>query len=89
MNAATGEWHLQRMVIRYSETGGASLGVRFLFKNLLPRWKMRNPQVEVVTQHSQYEHPEMLCQFRYYMLLFFYSLVSYMLQCLEKNFERI
>ncbi len=57
MNAITGEWALKRIVLRYSETGGSSLGVRFYFRHLLERWKERNSQVEVVTAHSQFEHP--------------------------------
>ena len=57
MNAATGEWALKRLVIRYSETGGSSLGVRFYFRNLLESWKAKNPQVELETVHSQFEHP--------------------------------
>jgi large subunit ribosomal protein L43 len=57
MNAATGEWALKKLVLRYSETGGSSLGVRFYFRHLLESWKAKNPQVEVVTEHSQFEHP--------------------------------
>ncbi|EER12682.1 conserved hypothetical protein, partial [Perkinsus marinus ATCC 50983] len=59
MNAHTGAWYLKKVVIRYSETGGSSLGVRFFFRHLLQPWKDRNPQVEVVTTHSQYEHPQL------------------------------
>lgn len=57
MNAITGEWALKKLVLRYSETGGSSLGVRFYFRHLLEGWKDRNGQVEVVTEHSQFEHP--------------------------------
>ena len=39
MNAATGEWQLRRLIIRYSETAGSSLGVRFYLHHLLPLWK--------------------------------------------------
>ncbi|CAJ1354229.1 unnamed protein product [Effrenium voratum] len=59
MNAATGEWQLRRLIIRYSETAGSSLGVRFYLHHLLPLWKERNPQVVVVTEHSQLDHPEL------------------------------
>ena len=59
MNAATGEWALKKLVLRYSETGGSSLGVRFYFRHLLESWKAKNPQVEVITQHSQFEHPNL------------------------------
>ena len=38
MNAHTGQWHLKRMIIRYSETAGSSLGVRFYFRHLLPQY---------------------------------------------------
>ena len=62
MNAATGEWALKRLVIRYSETGGSSLGTRFYFRQLLESWKNKNPQVEVVTEHSQFEHPRVIGQ---------------------------
>ena len=58
MNAATGEWALRKLVIRYSETGGSSLGVRFYFRHLLESWKTKNPQVQVETVHSQFEHPQ-------------------------------
>lgn len=57
MNASTGQWALKKVVLRYSETGGSSLGVRFYFRNLLESWKEKNPQVEVITEHSQFEHP--------------------------------
>ncbi|CAK9054771.1 unnamed protein product [Durusdinium trenchii] len=59
MNAATGTWQLRRIIIRYSETGGSSLGTRFYLRHLLPVWKERNPQVLVVTEHSQLDHPEL------------------------------
>eukprot|EP00438_Fugacium_kawagutii_P024042 Skav212905 [mRNA] locus=scaffold374:148530:152298:- [translate_table: standard] len=36
MNAATGTWQLRRVIIRYSETGGSSLGTRFYLRHLLP-----------------------------------------------------
>jgi large subunit ribosomal protein L43 len=62
MNAATGEWALKKLVIRYSETGGSSLGTRFYFKHLLESWKNKNPQVEVVTLHSQFEHPRVTAE---------------------------
>eukprot|EP00397_Hematodinium_sp_SG-2012_P042042 GEMP01046428.1.p1 GENE.GEMP01046428.1~~GEMP01046428.1.p1 ORF type:complete len:202 (+),score=19.70 GEMP01046428.1:23-607(+) len=64
MNAHTGEWHLLKATIRYSETGGSSLGVRFYLRHLLQKWKQRNPQTEVATAHSQWEHPELSCEFR-------------------------
>mmetsp|Transcript_132467 Transcript_132467/g.247747 ORF Transcript_132467/g.247747 Transcript_132467/m.247747 type:complete len:197 (+) Transcript_132467:121-711(+) len=62
MNAATGQWHLKRVFIRYSETGGSSLGVRFYLRHLLPPWKERNPQVEVITEHSKMQHPQILAE---------------------------
>ena len=64
MNAATGEWMLKRVVIRYSETGGSSLGTRFYFRHLLESWKEKNPQVEVSTVHSQYEHPQVKAEWQ-------------------------
>ena len=62
MNAADGTWHLRRVIIRYSETGGSSLGTRFYLRHLLPTWKERNPQVVVVTEHSKLDHPELLAE---------------------------
>ena len=62
MNAATGEWALKRLVIRYSETGGSSLGTRFYFRHILDSWKSKNPQVEVVTEHSQFENPRVTAE---------------------------
>mmetsp|Transcript_55804 Transcript_55804/g.104683 ORF Transcript_55804/g.104683 Transcript_55804/m.104683 type:complete len:196 (-) Transcript_55804:79-666(-) len=62
MNAADGTWHLRRVIIRYSETGGSSLGTRFYLRHLLPLWKERNPQVVVVTEHSKLDHPELLAE---------------------------
>ena len=62
MNGATGEWALRKLVVRYSETGGSSLGVRYYFRNLLESWKNKNPQVDVVTEHSQFEHPRVTAE---------------------------
>ena len=62
MNGATGEWALKRLVIRYSETGGSSLGTRFYFRHLLDSWKTKNPQVEVITEHSQFENPRVTAE---------------------------
>ena len=62
MNAATGEWVLKRLTVRYSETGGSSLGVRFYFRKLMDTWKLANPQVELVTEHSQFEHPRAIAE---------------------------
>mmetsp|Transcript_103063 Transcript_103063/g.291946 ORF Transcript_103063/g.291946 Transcript_103063/m.291946 type:complete len:197 (-) Transcript_103063:95-685(-) len=59
MNAATGVWSLKRVIIRYSETGGSSLGARYYLRHLLPLWKERNPQVVVLTEHSRMEHPNL------------------------------
>mmetsp|Transcript_52516 Transcript_52516/g.138616 ORF Transcript_52516/g.138616 Transcript_52516/m.138616 type:complete len:193 (-) Transcript_52516:56-634(-) len=59
MNAATGAWQLKKVIIRYSETGGSSLGTRFYLRHLLPIWKERNPQVVVVTEQSRLEHPQL------------------------------
>ncbi|CAE7354089.1 MRPL51 [Symbiodinium natans] len=62
MNAADGTWHLRRVIIRYSETGGSSLGARFYLRHLLPVWRQRNPQVVVVTEHSKLDHPQLLAE---------------------------
>eukprot|EP00440_Ansanella_granifera_P051104 gb/GFBE01055393.1/.p1 GENE.gb/GFBE01055393.1/~~gb/GFBE01055393.1/.p1 ORF type:complete len:197 (+),score=27.78 gb/GFBE01055393.1/:1-591(+) len=62
MNAAFGTWHLKRVIIRYSETAGSSLGARFYLQHLLPVWKERNPQVVVVTEHSRLDHPQLLAE---------------------------
>ena len=53
---------MKKLLVRYSETGGSSLGTRFYFRNLLDSWKSKNPQVEVVTQHSQFEHPRVTAE---------------------------
>eukprot|EP00747_Dinoflagellata_sp_TGD_P224471 gnl/TRDRNA2_/TRDRNA2_96936_c0_seq1.p1 gnl/TRDRNA2_/TRDRNA2_96936_c0~~gnl/TRDRNA2_/TRDRNA2_96936_c0_seq1.p1 ORF type:complete len:193 (-),score=30.84 gnl/TRDRNA2_/TRDRNA2_96936_c0_seq1:85-663(-) len=62
MNAATGQWQLKRIILRYSETGGDSLGLRFFLRHLLPAWQERNPQVQVSSEHSQFEHARMFCE---------------------------
>mmetsp|Transcript_13499 Transcript_13499/g.29629 ORF Transcript_13499/g.29629 Transcript_13499/m.29629 type:complete len:199 (-) Transcript_13499:58-654(-) len=62
MNAATGTWQLRRVFLRYSETGGSSLGVRFWLRHLLHPWKERNPQVEVIVEHSRLDHPQLLAE---------------------------
>jgi len=64
MDASTGEWQLKTLTIRYSETGGSSLGFRFYKTNLLAHWKSRNPQVNVLLEHSIYEHPSVTATFK-------------------------
>ncbi|CAD7965234.1 unnamed protein product [Amoebophrya sp. A25] len=64
MNAQTGVWHLRKVRIRFSHTGGSSRGVRFHFAHLMDEWKKRNPRVEIVMQHSQFEHPQMTAEWR-------------------------
>eukprot|EP00392_Amoebophrya_sp_AT5.2_P016746 g17042.t1 len=64
MNAQTGQWHLLRLRIRFSHTGGSSRGVRFHTHHLLDEWKKRNPQVAVQAQHSQFEHPQLYAEYR-------------------------
>lgn len=64
MNAQTGQWHLLRLRIRFSHTGGSSRGVRFHMHHLLDEWKKRNPQVAVQAQHSQFEHPQLYAEYR-------------------------
>ena len=64
MNAATGEWQLQTVKIRYSETGGSSLGFRFFKTNLLQEWQSRNPTVKVVLIHSLYQHPSVTATYK-------------------------
>lgn len=63
MNAHTGQWHLKRAIIRYSETAGDCIGVRFYLRHLLPIWKQRNPQVDVQTVHSQLQDPQLTVHF--------------------------
>uniref|UniRef100_A0A0G4F1Z5 Large ribosomal subunit protein mL43 n=1 Tax=Chromera velia CCMP2878 TaxID=1169474 RepID=A0A0G4F1Z5_9ALVE len=58
-----GVWNLQNVIIRYSETGHCSRGVRFYFRHCLQAWKDRNPQVNVKTVHSQFEGPRLTCEF--------------------------
>ena len=64
MNAQTGEWALKRLLLRYSETGGSSLGARFYFRHLLDSWKSKNPQVEIMMEHSQFEHPRVQAEWQ-------------------------
>jgi len=64
MNAHTGEWQCLKIVLRYSETGGSSLGARFFRRHLLNRWKQHNPQVETECVHAQWEHPEIKTHYR-------------------------
>ncbi|KAL8427385.1 hypothetical protein Efla_006416 [Eimeria flavescens] len=52
-----GVWQLQQVLLRYSETGYSSSGVRFYLKHLLPSFMERNPQIQVVLQHDKYEQP--------------------------------
>jgi large subunit ribosomal protein L43 len=58
MDGITGKWSLQKLRIRYSETGGSSLGMRFYMRYLLKDFKERNPWVDVETEHSLYQHPK-------------------------------
>ncbi|CEM18522.1 unnamed protein product [Vitrella brassicaformis CCMP3155] len=58
-----GVWQLKTVNIRYSETGHSSRGVRFYFRHLLYKWREKNPQVTVTTEHSQYEEPEVTAGF--------------------------
>ena len=64
MNAHTGQWHLQRMILRYSETAGSSLGTRYYLRHILPVFKAQNPQIEVVTEHQQIGHPFITAHYR-------------------------
>ena len=64
MNAATGEWQLLSLTVRYSETASGSLGFRFYKSNLLRAWKEANPHVEVILQHAQFEQPQVTAKYR-------------------------
>ena len=64
MDASTRSWQLKELVIRYSETGGSSLGVRFFLRHLLPSWKSENSAVSVRTEHSLYQHPRVVAQWK-------------------------
>ncbi|CDJ32832.1 uncharacterized protein EMH_0013870 [Eimeria mitis] len=59
-----GVWQLQQVLLRYSETGYSSSGVRFYLKHLLPSWEQRNPQVEVLLQQDKYAQPQATFVFR-------------------------
>lgn len=63
MNAHNGQWHLKRLVMRYSETAGSSVGVRFYLRHLLPVFKAQNPQIDIVTEHQQIGHPFVTCEY--------------------------
>ncbi|GFE54763.1 mitochondrial ribosomal protein L22 [Babesia ovis] len=58
--ATRGVWQLQSVVLRYSETGHSSRGLRFYMRHLLDTFQRRYPHVEVKTQHEQYELPSAL-----------------------------
>jgi large subunit ribosomal protein L43 len=67
MDALTGQLQLEEIVIRYSETGGSSLGVRFFLKNLLSDWTNEHGQaarVQVRTEHSLYQHPRVVARWK-------------------------
>eukprot|EP00388_Colpodella_angusta_P002212 GDKJ01007213.1.p1 GENE.GDKJ01007213.1~~GDKJ01007213.1.p1 ORF type:complete len:203 (-),score=36.41 GDKJ01007213.1:104-712(-) len=61
--SVAGVWQLQQVVIRYSETGGSSRGLRFWFRHLLPAWQSKNSYVNVQTVHEQFADPKLTCQF--------------------------
>lgn len=52
-----GIWQLQQVLLRYSETGYSSSGVRFYLKHLLPSWEQRNPQVGVLVKTDSSSPP--------------------------------
>ncbi|KAK2194400.1 Thioredoxin-like superfamily [Babesia duncani] len=52
-----GIWQLQSVLLRYSETGHSSRGLRYYLRHLLNSFQLRNPQIEITTQHEQYELP--------------------------------
>ncbi|CAD7942626.1 unnamed protein product [Amoebophrya sp. A120] len=58
------EWQLLKVRLRFSHTGGSSRGVRFYVRHLLENWRKGNPQVELVTQHSQFDHPQLTAEWR-------------------------
>ena len=62
MDGGTGQWQLEEVVIRYSETGGSSLGVRFFLAHLLASWQ--SASVKVRTEHSLYQHPRVVAKWR-------------------------
>ncbi|EDO06413.1 Mitochondrial ribosomal protein L51 / S25 / CI-B8 domain family protein [Babesia bovis T2Bo] len=55
-----GIWQLKSVVLKYSETGHSSRGVRYYLRHLLDTFQRRHPHVEVKTQHEQYELPSVL-----------------------------
>ncbi|CDR95337.1 hypothetical protein, conserved [Babesia bigemina] len=55
-----GVWQLKSVLLRYSETGHSSRGLRFYMRHLLETFKWRHPHVDVKTQHEQYELPSAL-----------------------------
>ncbi|KAF8820534.1 putative ribosomal protein l22/l43 [Cardiosporidium cionae] len=52
-----GVWQLRHVNIQYSETGHSSRGIRFYFRQLLPKWRERNSEIKVTTSHQQFEEP--------------------------------
>ncbi|KAK1938406.1 mitochondrial 39S ribosomal protein L43, related [Babesia divergens] len=55
--SSQGVWQLQSVILRYSESGHSSRGLRFYLRHLLDTFQRRYPHVEVKTQHEQYELP--------------------------------
>ncbi|AFZ79157.1 hypothetical protein BEWA_020030 [Theileria equi strain WA] len=59
-----GVWQLQSIILRYSETGHSSRGLRFYLHHLLDTFQLRNPQIDVTVQHEQYELPSAIFKYR-------------------------
>lgn len=60
---SNGVFHLQKILIRYSETGHSSRNVRFFLRYILPDYKEENKHLNFEIRHEQYEEP--LATFEY------------------------
>uniref|UniRef100_A0A3B0N6R5 Large ribosomal subunit protein mL43 n=1 Tax=Theileria annulata TaxID=5874 RepID=A0A3B0N6R5_THEAN len=55
--STNGIWQLKSIVLRYSETGHSSRGLRYYLRNLLHVFQIKNPQIDISVNHEQYELP--------------------------------
>lgn len=60
---SNGVYQLQKILIRYSETGHSSRNVRFFLRYILPDYKEENKSLNFEIRHEQYEEP--LATFEY------------------------
>nr|PVC51140.1 hypothetical protein MACL_00001823 [Theileria orientalis] len=62
--SSNGVWQLKSILIKYSETGHSSRGLRYYLRHLLNTFQIKNPQIEVSINHEQYEAPRATFSYR-------------------------